>query len=349
VHDERSIAAAKSSTQSSKAVISPANASAQYDQDPESTYDVFQRVSFAGNPIAKRISQPLEISDVALTAELMELLQIYQKGIGTWMDVFSQQLTYQHEVVRLALASPLLLHSICSLAAKQMSLISDPSIWEGRSSHQYGKSLALLITELADQQSSREVILAATIFLCSYELLGVTSIDYQRHLYGVRTLVRAHDILSNGSSVEHASFWIYARQDVAFAVANERPTVMPSQEWPPSSPTENPDDGSHARHVLWLLARLLEIRFGDSNSTTPLWEVAAELDNWWERLPEVCRGIKTGSKSTVHEKLSNVFFHISSAGTKAAFYSAYFLTRGYSCWLLVLSHGHDPLPGDIRG
>jgi hypothetical protein len=212
-----------------------------------------------------------------------------------------------------------LLHSICSLAAKQMSLISDPSIWEGRSSHQYGKSLALLITELADQQSSREVILAATIFLCSYELLGVTSIDYQRHLYGVRTLVRAHDILSNGSYVEHASFWIYARQDVAFAVANERPTVMPSQEWPSSPPTENPDDGSHARHVLWLLARLLEIRFGDSNAKTPLWEVAAELDNWWDRLPQVCRGIKTGGDSNVHDELSDVFFHVPSAGMRSNF------------------------------
>ncbi|KAF9639027.1 putative benzoate 4-monooxygenase cytochrome p450 protein [Lasiodiplodia theobromae] len=152
------------------------------------------------------------------------LLRIYQHGIGTWMDVMDHSHRYQRAVLRLALSSPLILHALCALAAKQMSLVSPhrhhyhaspsaaaaappPSLWEPLAARYYGESLRLLIAALAEDTTGstedsqgtrkkrrREETLTATILLGSYELLAAPSADYARHLRGAQTLIRAGGI-----------------------------------------------------------------------------------------------------------------------------------------------------------
>lgn len=148
------------------------------------------------------------------------------------MDILDHSLTYQRQVLRHALSSSLLLHAICALSAKQMSLISDSFLWEPMSTRYYGKSLGLLTKELEKQQFVREIVIAATILLCSYELLAYPGTDYQNHLYGARSSFQAHNIASTGTMLEKASFWIYARQDVSMALVHECAPLISPHEWP---------------------------------------------------------------------------------------------------------------------
>ncbi|KAJ5086879.1 hypothetical protein NUU61_008186 [Penicillium alfredii] len=232
---------------------------------PESTYEIFQRVFDVDQPSTSFDIHSNVASHDILTEETASLLRFYQNGIGVWMDIFDSPHTYQNEVVRYSLSSPLLMHAVCALAPKQMSLIQNKFLWEPASSRFYGESLSLLIKELTEQSTNRDFLLAASILPGSYELLAQPGIDYQRHLNGAHTLILCCNIGEQGSFFVQASFWIYARQDVALALANERPTLTPAAKWP--APCENSTliEDYVGNKIVWLLERVIEAKFTLTN------------------------------------------------------------------------------------
>lgn len=238
------------------------------------------------------------------------------------MDIFDRSHTYQNDIVRYSLSSPLLMHAVCALSANQMSLIQNKFLWEPVSSRFYGQSLSLLINELTKQSSRAdgELLLAATILLGSYELLAQPGIDYQRHLYGAQTLIFSRDIGKQGTSLEKASFWIFARQDVALALVNERPTLVPPVKWPvpPESPPAAVEDAFGMR-ILWLLARVVEVKFGSPDGQVSniqrerVESLVAEIDLAWAGLPSHVHGVPMKQSHSEDEGLTRVWFCVPSA------------------------------------
>lgn len=285
----------------------------------EAFYEAFQQAQSTDQGRRSRYSSPRVITtNATLQEETAELLRIYQQGIGTWMDILDHSLTFQREVLRCALSSPLLLHAICALSAKQMSLTEDESRWEPIASQHYGESLGLLIRGLTLEETSRDIILSATIFLCSYELLTLPGTDYQRHLFGGRTLIEAAGNAEfNISNLDRASFWIYARQDVSLALIHECPTLIPPREWPALPPTNDKQEDNLAKRILWLLARVIEFKFTRCNDTSPrtlegLISTISEMDAWWEGVPSYARGIEVEDESG--SEFTQTWFYVPSAG-----------------------------------
>lgn len=284
----------------------------------ESTYDVFQQAYSTTTPDLGATPESPRAVEITITAEIATLLEIYQTGIGVWMDVLDHSHTYQRDIVRRAVSSPLLLHSICALSAKQMSLIRQPFLWEPVSARHYGKSLSLLIEELEKQPPSREVLIVAAILLCSYELLTQPGTDYQKHLYGARSLFQPHGIAAGGTKLEKASFWIYARQDVSMALVHEQATLMPPQEWPVVPDSGAAEEDEMANHVLWILARVIQVKFTNSRGDLSDEQIntvnglLSELDRWWERFPLSARGIVTTEISD--SGLPKIWFCVPSTG-----------------------------------
>ena len=287
--------------------------------EPESTYDVFRQVPSTAPLEVQRSSQLLGLVDVKITEEATRLLDMFQKGIGMWNDVFDHAQTYQLQVVRYAVSSPLILHSLCALSAKQMSLIAEAFLWEPVASRHYGESVALLIKELTEQQTSREVIICATSLLCSYELLAFPGADYERHLYGLCSLFQTHDIAINGTQLEHASFWVFARQSVGMAIAHECPTLIPPQKWPNVPRLKEGEEDKWARRILWLLAKMMNFRFSAGEAAwshkraRDFRDLAADIDLWWESLPPSARGVVVKKDEFAHG-VSRTWFYCSSAG-----------------------------------
>ncbi|KAL3482301.1 hypothetical protein BJX99DRAFT_62 [Aspergillus californicus] len=130
----------------------------------ESTYDVF-RQEFPASEEPRRLENLSGAVGVTVTEEIVKLLAIYQNGIGTWQDVPDHSQIYQPQILRSAMSSPLLTHLICALSDKQRSLIGDEFIWEPVAARQYRESLGLLIVELNNSETSREIVISATIAL----------------------------------------------------------------------------------------------------------------------------------------------------------------------------------------
>lgn len=283
--------------------------------EPESTNDVVQRVQLdASNQLQP--PPPTSTHQLRLSKQCIDLVQVYQDGIGIWMDACDDTLTYQRDVVRLALSSELLLHSICALSAKQMSLVKERYLWEPVAADHYGTSLRLLMRDLDRSDMSRDIALAAAVLLCSYELLANPGAEYKEHLLGARTLIQTYKAMNGTTDIERASFWIFARQDVAMAISNETQTLIHPSEWEAAVERLGNTEGDMGNKVIWLLARIVQLRFtseGEFDSqSSALGHVSSAIDQWWCDLPPTTHGVRVEVES--EDGLTETWFHAPSTG-----------------------------------
>lgn len=285
--------------------------------EPESTNDVVQRVQL-GTSYQPQTPPRTSTCDLRLSKQCIDLVQMYQDGIGTWMDVCDDTLTYQRHVVRLAFSSELLLHSICALSAKQMSLMKERYLWEPVAADHYGTSLRLLMRDLDRSDMSRDATLAAAILLCSYELLANPGTDYKKHMLGARTLIQTYKAMNGSTDVERASFWIFARQDVAMAIANETQTLIHPSEWEAAVHKLGSGEDALGNKMVWLLARTVQLRFTSKSSSNPeqsargAREISSAIDQWWCDLPPTTHGVRV--EVTSEDGLTEIWFHAPSTG-----------------------------------
>lgn len=259
-----------------------------------------------------------------LDVESVHLLRIYQNGIATWMDLFDHSLSYRREVLSRALTSPLILHSICALGARQLALVEKSSTWMNISSNRYGKALRLLIDACVDENAKREELLTATILLSSVELLTAPGGDYKKHLFGATTLIKSAKVNASSTGLFRAAFWIYARQDVAMALVNECPTYLSPDEWDVSWSEMGDEEDILASHMLWLLNRTINFVFASPGLPSERREfdswskLMAEIDRWYELLPAACKGVPYGQST--REGFRQIWFAVPAAPAALATY-----------------------------
>lgn len=234
-----------------------------------------------------------------ITPEIVHLLRVYDKGIATWMDVFDSESTYQRRLLCMAPSSPLLLNAICALAARQLSLIESPRTWKPVAEHYYGQAVHLLARLLSVFPSEMELALVGTILLSSYELLAFPGFDYQRHFKGAHTIVDSLQAHNSASCLARASFWIYARHEVAEALNRNSPTLHDPSLWPKFNlSAAKPVEDTFCIDVLRLTAEAVCIVFGKtSRSRTKrrkrdLSALQSELRTWLYWCPKQWKGIE---------------------------------------------------------
>ena len=143
--------------------------------------------------IRPRLSPAVKPTEDLTTAgeEASFLLRQFQDGIGAWTDLFDHNLSYQTLLMREIPSSPLLMHAVCSLAGRQLALISGDPVWNTKAEQHYGKSLALLRDGLDAEGTQLSHTLPASILLLSYELMSMPGQDYTRHFMGAKLLIES--------------------------------------------------------------------------------------------------------------------------------------------------------------
>ncbi|GMF67744.1 unnamed protein product [Aspergillus oryzae] len=252
-----------------------------------------QSISSAGAD-REVVSPPAESM---ITPEIVHLLRVYEKSIATWMDVFDSELTYQRRLLCMAPSSPLILNAICALAARQLSLVGSSLTRKPVSEHYYGQAVHLMARLLDAYPSEMELAIVGTILLSSYELLAFPGLDYQRHLKGAHTIVDSLHAHNSASCLTRASFWIYARYEVAEALNRNSPTLHDPGSWPKFDLSRaEPAEDSFCNDVVRLTAETVCIVFGKtSRSRTKrrkrdLSTLQGELRNWLHICPEQWKG-----------------------------------------------------------
>ncbi|KAL2846908.1 hypothetical protein BJY01DRAFT_263229 [Aspergillus pseudoustus] len=260
-----------------------------------------------------------------ITREMVHLLRVYEKSIGTWMVVFDSQDTYQRELLFTVPSSPLLLNATCALAARQLSLIRSPLTWKPVAERYYGQAVHMLARLLNAYPSNMEFAIVATILLCSYELLAFPGLDYQRHFKGAHTMVQSLHAYNSEISLTRASFWIYARLEVAEALNRGSPTLHDPGLWPKVNLSDaEPVEDSFSSEVLRMAAETVCVVFGEtSGGRAPrrkreMLALQGELCTWLRLCPKPWKGVEYEEDGHVRYWFARpnfaaalVFYHLS--------------------------------------
>ncbi|KAE8143439.1 hypothetical protein BDV38DRAFT_277460 [Aspergillus pseudotamarii] len=260
-----------------------------------------------------------------ITPEIVHLLRVYEKSIATWMDVFDSEFTYQRRLLCMAPSSPLLLNAICALAARQLSLIDSPRTWKPVAEHYYGQAVHFLARLLSSFPSKMELAIVGTILLSSYELLAFPGLDYQRHFKGAHTIIDSLHAHNSASCLTRASFWIYARHEVAEALNRNSPTLHDPGSWPKLDlSAAEPAEDSFCNDALRLTAETVCIVFGKTSRNRTkrrkrdLSALQSELCTWLHRCPKQWKGIEYAEDGNVRYWFPRpnfaaalVFYHLS--------------------------------------
>ncbi|KAJ6278256.1 C6 zinc finger domain-containing protein [Bipolaris maydis] len=260
---------------------------------------------------------------IQLTSESAFLLQTYVRTVATWMDIFDHASTYQHKVPQLALGSPLLFHCICAFTANHLALSNsshDPS-WGVCAVRHYGEALRLLIEALS--MPEHEHALTASMLLLSYEIHGaLRSEDYRRHYLGLVSLVKSRRVTAQSTGIDLANFWIYVRHEIVVAMASEQPLVFNPAEWEVSWVEGETREDVLGNHVLWILARVINLVFGPDGNTEAgkiqRQDFLHEMEIWRRGLSETFIGIPHGE--TDEDGFCKVYFPVAAAAAAAFWY-----------------------------
>ncbi|KAF7676837.1 hypothetical protein GT037_005049 [Alternaria burnsii] len=260
---------------------------------------------------------------IRLTPESAFLLQAYVRTVATWMDIFDHSSTFQHKIPQLVLASPLLFHCVCAFTANYLALSNsshDPS-WQVTARKHYGESLRLLIEALS--VPSHEHALTASMLLLSYEIHGaLRSEDYRRHFLGLTILIKSRHVTAQSSGTDLANFWIYVRHEIVVAMASEQPLILNPAEWEVSWIEGETREDVLGNHVLWILARVINLIFGPDGRSAAGKEQRQnflhEIEMWRRGLSDTFVGIGYGDKDT--DGFRKVYFPVAAAAAAAFWY-----------------------------
>ena len=279
------------------------------------------------------------LKKIRLTPESAFLLQTYVRTVATWMDIFDHSSTFQHKIPQLVLASPLLFHCVCAFTANYLALSNsshDPS-WQVTAGKHYGESLRLLIEALS--MPSHEHALTASMLLLSYEIHGaLRSEDYRRHFLGLTVLIKSRHVTAQSSGTDLANFWIYVRHEIVVAMASEQPLILDPAEWEVSWIEGETREDVLGNHVLWILARVINLIFGPDDRTAAGKEQRQnflhEIEIWRRGLSDTFVGIPYGDKDA--DGFCKVYFPVAAAA--AAAFCAYICVIDSQCILTSLGY-----------
>ncbi|KAK7413504.1 hypothetical protein QQX98_007652 [Neonectria punicea] len=247
---------------------------------------------------------------------MVHLLNTYQTGVATWMDIFDHDCSYQREVLRRCTTSELLIRSVCAFTAKNLSLHPSGDVWAAAAARYYGESLRILIDYL-DRDRPHEDALTAAMLLCSYEMIASQGLEHRRHLYGAMILIVHRGVDASSVGLDRANFWIYIRHEITVALFHKTALQISPEKWHVDWKQGQVGEDSMGNQLLWLLGRAIQVAYGRDVSITMTWsderrDIHAEAARWFDGRSLAFRGVKYGEPND--QGFSKLYFAIPSAG-----------------------------------
>lgn len=246
------------------------------------------------------------------------LLDTYQSGVATWMDLFDHSCTYQRVVPQRMLSSELLLYCICAFTSKHLSLLVSGEVWTPVAGRYYGEALHMLI-ELLGSTAPQDDALTATMVLSSYEMIAAQGQEHQRHFYGALMLIKTHGIHAHSVGLDKANFWIYIRHEIVVALMTESKLLLSPKDWNVNFEEGETQEDLLGNQLLWFLARAIDLVYAkDAHSGMPVAtanerkESLRAAETWFDGLPASFQGVKYGE--VTEEGFSKIYFAIPTAG-----------------------------------
>lgn len=121
--------------------------------------------------------------------------------------------------------------------------------------------------------------------LKSWDAVPVAGQDFESHLMGTHTFVRAQAHRQQ-SAIQLAAFRVVIRQEIVLTFRTQRPIRLLEKYVLVDQSLDNDDDSSLTFHIFVLCAEVLTMCYGDGPKTSQAWdELERRLQEWIDSRP----------------------------------------------------------------
>ncbi|KAK9483571.1 fungal-specific transcription factor domain-containing protein [Lipomyces starkeyi] len=186
----------------------------------------------------------------------VDLFNHFVLHLSRWIDIFDPGYHFGQDIPRLALRNASLLRSILALSARHLSLQNKQSakIYGAAAVNYYYETLRYLQAALKKNETytGSDELLATTLVVSTYEMLGGSHSGWERHLQRVFWIQQSLNINGTSGGIRQAVWWAWLRQDI-WAAFREQRRVLSS--WKPLNSCSELDACGLANRVVYILAQ----------------------------------------------------------------------------------------------
>ncbi|KAL3452323.1 hypothetical protein BJX65DRAFT_177938 [Aspergillus insuetus] len=239
----------------------------------------------------------------AMTSREASLLRSFIQNYAPRYDICDSNSHFSSEVPRRALQIPMVLKAILSLSARHAAIMSGSDDWEASEYH--SQCVELLLKALAKHEGAYDDNLLITVVLLRvYEELEQNS-DEKCHWLGSTRLLNTMARSASSGGLAEAISWQFLRQAIYACLVEYQPMHLNLENYEHSSVFQRRDDAAYANQIIFLCARIIQLRSGPNAHSFEAgdWQFLSDsVESWYRERPISWQPLKYREASPAENK-----------------------------------------------
>ncbi|KAL4864006.1 hypothetical protein BDV12DRAFT_176845 [Aspergillus spectabilis] len=227
-------------------------------------------------------------SATSMTTREASLLRSFIQTLAPRFDVCDQHSQFSTEVPRRALQYPMVLKAILALSARHAAILSGSGTNDWEASEYHNQCVELLIHALAVAEGSYDDnLLITVVVLRMYEEMERATNEKCHWLGSTRLLNTMAQSSSSGGLAEAVS-WQFLRQAIYACLVEFQPMQLNLENYEHSSVFRRRDDAAYANRIIFLCARIIQLRSGPNAHSFDEtdWQYLSDcIEQWYRERP----------------------------------------------------------------
>lgn len=216
--------------------------------------------------------------------EQIQLFRHFQATVARNLDITDAACHFANEVPLRAQENPVLALAVMAASARHLSQITDFS--ESIVDRYHQQCLEILIPFLDDATAVLSEILLSTIVILRYlEEIDASAAFNPSHRIGTRAFINLQTHNSLTIDLRSAAFWLGVRQEVYYAIANQKPTSLRFAHDERDATLEPTHDGAWANRMVMHCVGVVNYCFGAHEESTDHESLLEYCKTWASSLP----------------------------------------------------------------
>lgn len=221
--------------------------------------------------------------------ERLQLFRHFQDTVARNLDITDTACRFANEVPLRAPYNPVLAYAVMAASARHLSQTTD--FPESVADDYHQQCLEILIPFLDDATAVLSETLLSTIVILRYlEEIDASAAFNPSHRIGTRAFINLQTHNSLTTDLRSAAFWLGVRQEVYYAIANQKPSLLKFAHDERDITLEPTQDGAWANRMVMHCVGVVNYCFGAPGDTD--YESLLEYcKTWTSSLPSSYRPV----------------------------------------------------------
>ncbi|KAL6230009.1 hypothetical protein BDW75DRAFT_81055 [Aspergillus navahoensis] len=201
---------------------------------------------------------PRQSSISSMTTREASLLRMFIQTLAPRFDVCDQHSHFSTEIPRRALQVPMVMKAILAFSARHAAIMSGSDDWEASEYHSQCIEMLLQALSRAEGFYDDNILITVVILRVYEELERAT--DEKCHWLGSTRLLNTMSKSASSGGLAEAISWQFLRQAIYACLVEYQPMQLNLENYEHSSVFQRMDDAAYANRIIFLCARIIQLR-----------------------------------------------------------------------------------------